>query len=470
MISKMHFKTVFEFSHREFRPFVARLSGKRYVLPVVVTEHGVLAQFVRYMHLKRRMSRSWQNAATFAIQLLVEYMEANQASHLRPRETFQGFVDALYTGTVENHRDHSGLWWTPRQPADACRIINHITQFSDWLSDLNENDGLQLNPWKEATRHEQRLDWAAYSHKRDKAFLSHLWNSEAETKKTRGVRAVFIPTENKVPVKTFPDEKYDLLIAEGFRCSPTDGYEGGDLRRVLITMLMHYGGLRLSEALSLWCDDVSFDNSTGSVVVRVYHPLYGQAPDRSSNRATYLETRFGLQPRVSLLKNEPLFLGWKNPLITDASRNCFEVFFYPQDSLEVFTELWFKYHRTQRVKPKAGEEHPYAYTNKEGQPYSHRMFRKSHKEAVKRIGLTYGKMSGTTPHGHRHAYGRRLARDGAEPIIIKNALHHTNIESGEIYTQPSSFQVRQDLNDMDMRLLEDFKSLGKGESSEESNS
>ena len=34
--------------------------------------------------------------------------------------------------------------------------------------------------------------------------------------------------------------------------------------------------------------------------------------------------------------------------------------------------------------------------------------RESHEKAVEKIGLTVGKHYGTTPHGHRHAYGRRL--------------------------------------------------------------
>ena len=110
--------------------------------------------------------------------------------------------------------------------------------------------------------------------------------------------------------------------------------------------------------------------------------------------------------------------------------------------------MWRDYHLKQRLKPKASEGHPYAFTNRDGLPYSHRMFRKAHKLGIERIGLVYEKIEGTTPHGHRHAYGQRLARDGADPLLIKNAMHHASITSSQTYTQPTTTQMRQSLRDL----------------------
>ena len=443
--------TIFESSHREFRAFVADATGVQSVLPVIVTEHGVLDQFARYMHLNRIKSRSWQESATFALQLLLEYMEANQGFYDTPRALFTAFSDALYTGTVSNSCDPSGLWWQPRQPDDAGKLIGHVTRFTDWLAVINEDAKLQLNPWRQATRHEERLNWAAYVQKRDKAFLSHLWRSKPQTNQSRAVRSWTMPVERQTAAKAFQEEHFDLLVSEGFRRRARDLRGPTDLRNVLITYLMHYGGLRLSEALSLWSDDVSVE--AGEVIVRVHHPEYGLAPGGKTNRAAYLQSQYGLQPRNRLVKaTDPLFLGWKNGLITDPHRRCFEVFFYPYEAGQVFAGLWRDYHLKQRVKPKVGEAHPYAFTNRDGQPYSHRMFRKAHKLAVKRIGLVYEKMEGTTPHGHRHAYGQRLARDGADPLLIKNAMHHASITSSQTYTQPTTTQMRQDLCDLEARL------------------
>jgi site-specific recombinase XerD len=444
----------FESSHREYRTIIGDATGRQPVLPVVVTDHGVLVQFVRYMYLKRLKSRSWQDAAALSIQLLLDFMVANQGSFEKPTTLFTEFSNALFTGTVEGRRDPSGLYWQARQPVDARKIIGHITLFTDWLSQANENSSLQLNPWRESTRHEQRLNWAAYSHRRDNAFLSHLFRESPQTDQSREVRVLGLPTENQTPPKTFPDEKLSLLLNDGFRRKPRDGRGPIDLRNVLITWLMHYGSLRLSEALSLWSDDVTFEN--GEVIVRVYHPENGLAPDEKSNRATYLQNRFGLLPRNRLVKAiDPLFLGWKNSLITDPVRNCFEVYFFPceQEAL-IFARLWRDYHLRQRVKPKPGAEHPYAFTNQHGQPYSHRMFRKAHELAVNRIGLAYGKFLGTTPHGHRHAFGQRMTAAEASKIQIKNAMHHKSLSSSDVYTQPTSTDFRNRMIELEARLGE----------------
>lgn len=443
--------TILESSHQEFRSFVVDATGIQHVLPVIVTEHGVLDQFARYMHLNHRKSRSWQESSVFAVRLLLEFIEANHGFYDEPHTLFTAFSDALFTGTVSNIGDPSGLWWQPRQPDDAGKLIGHITKFTDWLALVNEDAMLQLNPWRQATRHEERLNWAAYSHRRDNAFLSHLWRSKPQTSQSRAVRSRTLPVERQTPAKAFPEEYFELLVSEGFRRRTRDSRGPTDLRNVLITYLMEYGGVRLSEALSLWSDDVSVEG--GEVIVRIHHPEYGLAPGGKTNRAAYLQSQYGLQPRNRLVKaTDPLFLGWKNGLITDPHRHCFEVFFYPGDFGQVFAGLWRDYHLKQRVKPKAGEAHPYAFTNRDGQPYSHRMFRKAHRLAAERIGLDYHKMAGTTPHGHRHAFGQRLARDGASQLTIRNAMHHVSLESSLIYTQPTAKQMREELHDLEDRM------------------
>lgn len=447
----MKLKTFLRSSHREYRRFLGGVGGVGVDLPVIVTDQGVLEDFARYMHLNRFMSRSWQDAATFSVQLLLEYLDAHQNSFASPKSLFVAFSNALFTGTVENYCDPSQLWWLPRPPQEANALIGHITRFTDWMSLATENDQVQLNPWRQATTHEQRLNWAAYSHRRDNAFLSHLWRPNDQTQKSRTVRFETLPTERTVPHKTFPDEQFDLLLRDGLRRRTRDMRGSQDLRNTLITYLMHYGGLRLSEALSLWSEDVTIE--AGEVIVRVHHPEYGSAPD-GSMRSVFLQRRYGLAPRNTLVKAaDPLFLGWKDCLITDPDRCCFEVFFYPHETAYEFAELWRDYHQIQRAKPKTGETHPYAFTNRDGQPYTHRMLRKAHRLGIERIGLAYGKSQGTTPHGHRHAYGQRLARDGAHSLLIKFAMHHKSIESAKVYTQPTSAQMRKELRDMEARLF-----------------
>ncbi|MCG3643988.1 gamma-mobile-trio recombinase GmtY [Pseudomonas putida] len=447
-------KTLFESSHREFRRVIGDATQRSVVLPVIITDQGALEQPIRYLYLRRRKSRSWQDDAVFALQLLVDFTAVNQSYYGKPQDLFTEFSNALYTGTIQGRFDPSGLYWDPR-PNDAKKIIRHITRFTDWLSKVNNDCSLQLNPWREATGYEQYLNWAAHSHRKHNAFLSHLFVDRSEIHNSREVRAENFPIDSHTALKAFPEEKLGELLLNGFRRVRRDGRGIINLGNVLITILMHYGSLRLSEALSLWCDDVTIEN--GEVVVRIYHPEFGLAPDGKSTRAAYLQRRYGLVPRNQLVKAiDPLYLGWKRPVITDIYRKCFEVYFFPHVAAIHFVRLWREYHHIQRVKPQPGFEHPYAFTNQYGQPYSHRMFRKAHKLAVERVGLAHGKIRGTTPHGHRHAFGQRMAGAGASKLKIKTAMHHAALSSSDPYTQPSAADFRQYMADLEDRLSEKY--------------
>jgi integrase len=68
-------------------------------------------------------------------------------------------------------------------------------------------------------------------------------------------------------------------------------------------------------------------------------------------------------------------------------------------------------------------------------------YNKAHAAACERIGLPVAKAFGTTPHGHRHAYGRRLSNAGVDKALIRRFLHHASPESQEVYTQATVGEV-----------------------------
>ena len=59
------------------------------------------------------------------------------------------------------------------------------------------------------------------------------------------------------------------------------------------------------------------------------------------------------------------------------------------------------------------------------------------------------KNNGTSPHGHRHAYGQRLKDANIDPIIRRNALHHASLESQLVYCEPQVEQVSKILNSIE---------------------
>jgi integrase len=71
-----------------------------------------------------------------------------------------------------------------------------------------------------------------------------------------------------------------------------------------------------------------------------------------------------------------------------------------------------------------------------GKPYGIDSFERQHRRAVERIGLTVAKAQGTSPHGHRHAYGQALSDANVDPILMKKAFHHKSLESQLVYTEP----------------------------------
>jgi integrase len=87
-------------------------------------------------------------------------------------------------------------------------------------------------------------------------------------------------------------------------------------------------------------------------------------------------------------------------------------------------------------------DHPFAFINLSREPvgamYTLTQYNKAHAAACERIGLVVGKALGTTPHGHRHAYGRRLRNAGVDKALIRRFMHHASVESQEVYTQATT--------------------------------
>lgn len=78
-----------------------------------------------------------------------------------------------------------------------------------------------------------------------------------------------------------------------------------------------------------------------------------------------------------------------------------------------------------------------------GDIYKLPAFRQAHADAVRRIGLIPSKADGTSPYGHRHAYGGRLARAKVSGELIQEYMHHRAYESHMVYTRPRQADTAQ---------------------------
>jgi site-specific recombinase XerD len=346
------------------------------------------------------------------------------------------------TGTFDKATgfDSIGLCWHPRRRNDVAQIISHLSDFFDWLEE-EKHINLGLNPEIKASVFDRHIRTLANNYARSKSFLGHLWQNPSQEKR-RFVRIPPLPNVQLSEPPAFPEDRFISLITYGFKPNTPTG-----LRDILITLLLNCAGFRVSEPFHLYVTDVVRDPTTDSAIVRIHHPIEGNAPEdwfdergnvRRGNRAAYLAERWGMTPRSS--SYDSLHSGWKGG--SHDGKYYKEAYWFPPSAGRLFMDAWTAY---MLVIASIERNHPFAFINLTrghiGEPYKLSQYHKAHKIACTRIGLTHIKSDGTTPHGHRHAYGRRLSMGNVDELFIKRFMHHSSIESQKVYTQPSSSEI-----------------------------
>lgn len=413
-------------------------SGIRCEVPILLASEGVVIPLLNYIlsHQHDR-SLSWQRMVLRAARLLIEYMAANESGFADPKSLFQAFATRLYTGTIgDNGTDPSGLYWSPASRALAGRHIVALQGLTDYL--FEKCGAEHLNPLVRASTNDERLTYAAWHRRTQNDFLGHIQDKTAGATATfaRNVRGAHRLSRVDDDAIAFPERLFESLFMDGFgsakdrRCM---------VRDQLILLLMHGGSLRESEPLHLCVQDVHFNPANqDNALVRIYHPEDGKAPDGwksrtgKSNRSAYLREVYALTPRNKLSGTE--HVGWKSRIV-DHLDNFMHVHWFPSEFGDLFLKLWREH---LLYLASVERHHPYAFVSYEksvlGKPYKLGAFNENYANALARIGFTTSKVEGLSPHGHRHAYGRRMRRAGLDSMTIKKAMHHSSLESQVPYT------------------------------------
>lgn len=431
-------------------------SGVYTEIPALLTPAGVLEPLLDYcLHRSHDRSLTWMTKVNRSVRMFLEYLQSNPAERDTYR-LFQNFAQRLYTGTFDRQTglDPSGLCWAPRSPQDASHIITHLSDFFDWLGEMRP-EAVPVNPRYAGGAFDRQTDEAAYQYRRSKAFLGHTWAANASPNDTgHRVRGQRLPKVDKGEPPAFPEERFEELLVKGFNTAGRQDYRG-----MLITLLLHGAGFRESEPLHLYIQDVFPDPAHPSQAkVLIHHPSHGQAPSdwrnehgrsKTGNRAQYLAQQFGLVPRTQLLDRR--HAGWKGGMHDGAYYK--QAYWFLPEYGEWFLQLWYRYlEQVARVE----RDHPFAFINLNREPvgamYTLAQYNKAHTAACERIGLTVGKALGTTPHGHRHAYGRRLSNAGIDKALIRRFMHHASPESQEVYTQANTHEALAALEAAAQRL------------------
>ncbi|KJZ02686.1 gamma-mobile-trio recombinase GmtY [Pseudoalteromonas piscicida] len=440
-------------------------------IPVLLTQEGIVESHLSYLldHVHVR-SQSWLDKQVTALKLFIQFLDANSQLALTPKEFFKVFVQQLYSGTIGiDGLDPSMLFWMPRRVTTANAIINSLANYSDWLGENRELEGfLSIS---NTSSYDDRINWAAWHHKRNRAFLAHTWQLPDKGEiRYRPDYAKQSTTARIEAPKIFPEKYFAQLLFEGFS-NYGHRYDSNlgtrlNLRDILITLLLNGAGLRMSEPFHLYIQDVTLDpviaRETGKQValVRIYHPAEGTAPNdwqvkpngQAKTREGYLKTKYGLLPR-NQSADRTYRAGWKVKKLDNQQEKYIHVQWFPLIFGELFYAFWKLYLRQLRHIP---VNHPFAFISlsgpQAGQPLSITAYYQNHQRAVKSIGLTPSKLSGTSPHGHRHAYGQRLKNAGIDPLVRRNALHHSSLESQLVYCEPQFDEVSSMLMEADKRL------------------
>ena len=155
-----------------------RDNSARYIeLPSLLIEQDgetqIFEQLLRYQIKYSHKSRTWHNKIIQAVGLLFDYMNANPNNYVSAKDFFELFAEAIYSGTIdEEGNDPSGLYWLPKKAQTANPLLSSLSDFSDWLYINYKTE--QLNPWREATRYEERLKYMALINRSERSFLGHL--------------------------------------------------------------------------------------------------------------------------------------------------------------------------------------------------------------------------------------------------------------------------------------------------------
>lgn len=409
---------------------------------VLISPEGVVIPVMDYC-INSPNSLAWKKKLVLAVTLFLEYWEAN-ADMPFGYHLFNGFATRLHTGTfnAETAIDPSGLCWQPRQTAYANELIELLSSFFDWWAKENPQKE-HPNPMVAGNAQQRNIQLAAIEFRRQRSLLGHLWTPP--NGKTRRHLKTAAPKVFAADPPRFPDSRFEELLLKGFKVGGKLDYRG-----ILITLLLNKGGFRGSEPMHLWVEDVFPDpEEPTSATVLIYHPTLGEAPStwrypdgrkRKGTRQQYLAERFGISPRTLLLGKKRA--GWKNPTLDEKSL-CMRAFWFEPMYGEWFMHFWDLY-----MRELAGvtRNHPFAFVNLNQEPlgaiYTMAQYNKAHAAAVRRIGMPVSKAMGTTPHGHRHAFGWRTKQGGMREIEIQRMMHHRSPESQKIYTQPSQKDVR----------------------------
>ena len=406
-----------------------------------------LLSFSRELNFSVKVEQNYAHAVALFVEWLSK--KAVQFSEAKDRPLiFGAFAHDLIYGTIKEEHDPTGLWWQKTSDRVARRTMTRFLSFADWLS---QRFGTRnLNPTDREPTWDERIQfYRQYEHRRAGSMMKHLFiRLDQMERLNEPVRRFQLPGQvltitPEVPV--FPTERIKDLLWEGFRNPGVRADESRpwvkwNLRDLLFTMILLFGGKRESEPCHLWVDDVFEDPvNPGRALLLIHEPRNGKytyTHPVTNKRTTTTRTDYLMRfcgGRIPLTEETGRRrAGWKGNLLHDKTRLAMRVFWIDPEMGCLFYDLWHLYVRYARP---VVQRNPYAFLTEDGEPMGAAAYADSFKRAVERIGLVHSKQLGTTPHGLRHWYGQQTEFLKLDKKVGQLLFAHRNALSQEVYRQ-----------------------------------
>ncbi|CUK02027.1 hypothetical protein RUE5091_02324 [Ruegeria denitrificans] len=223
-------------------------------------------------------SLGWKRRAARAIGLFFDFCsvyEFDNANSIRNvhSATCKAFIRAIQRGTIpHNGVDPTGLCWVPMSPNVVCELARHLEQFIEGVLGNLESLGSDhpLKPlartFSSKPRNEGEFVCFLVSAKRrhEKCFLRHLKDDAKEAERLRKSSRESLGLDKlasgRRSVKHMDPQLIVNMLEFGFVKNETADslFDREDVTAKMIFLLLMGAGLRLSEPLQLWFNDVVY--------------------------------------------------------------------------------------------------------------------------------------------------------------------------------------------------------------------
>jgi hypothetical protein len=435
--------------------------------------------FIKYQRDFRLRSRSWQDTPARALGLLWDFSVAHRDSGWSPHRLLKEFAYTLIEGTFDSKLARSrDLMWPGISVKRARGLVRSIEAFAEWCS--TQDDGTSPLAREEVplipgtAEHATRL--LVWSRIRRISMLQHIKSAPTTRMKSHVEFARTGGGKEMETAKHFPAHMAEALLWRGHMrpgaAANPDMAARQNIRDMMMALLDGWGGLRRSEGLHLWLNDVTEDKEKlGHAFVVLNHPEEAKVEwkdplsgvRRWIPRKEKLARLYGLKAR-NVVKRGHYHVGWKG-MALNQDHQAF-IFWIDDTAAALFWTLYLAYIWIVRPaimkkrKDMGGRDHPFLFVSEEinpvtgfpGEPYSEKAYERNHEAAVCRLDLKHEKAAGTTTHGLRHLYGHTMRKLGVDAHVIRQGLHHVNLLSQTIYTIPMAEDVSAILRAAQQRI------------------